>query len=276
MAATAVAARYPSLDMGIGVLSVRQRSIAAMAQDILTLQLLSTGTLAVGIGVGSSTVGDLTGPPGLTQLRQAITALRRLSAGEGHPGVGAPIPCFHFSVRPLPVLVGAIGPKAAAVAGGWADGLVLSLGTTPAAAQQIISEALSARRRQDPGSFEVVAYVGFGGLAGREGGTDCAGFTLHALGTIASDHLMERLLVGTGVDSEGVQSAIASGIAPIDLVEMMSVGGSLESCLDRFRAYENAGVTELALGLGPWTHDVVDALEAVIQLESTWSSQARV
>src|SRR3546814_5574024 len=72
---------------------------------------------------------DLIGRPPATQaeIQAEIAALKSLFAGEGVEWLGSPVKPLRFP-RPMPIYYSAFGPKALALAGEQADGVILFAG----------------------------------------------------------------------------------------------------------------------------------------------------
>lgn len=175
-----------------------------------------------------------------------------------------------FRGTSLPVFVGAIGPKTLRLAGEIADGIVLSLGTTPEAAATAVRTAGSAERA--PGldtAVHTVCYVAFGGLDD-DAAERMQPFAAHLLAACAARPAFGVLLEGTGVDAEGAGRLAAAYQAgtplPAELVAGMTLAGSLEHCIERVAAYRAAGVDEIALGMGRWNTSLAETLADAGQL----------
>lgn len=143
--ATAALATTERLRVGVGLLPVPLRNVAIAAMEIATLQRLFPDRIAVGVGHG---VQDWMGQVGarvespMTLLLEYVEALRALLRGErittsgryvSLEGVGLEWP----PTSPGPLYVGAVGPKTLRLSGEYADGAILTGGTTP----QMVADA---------------------------------------------------------------------------------------------------------------------------------------
>jgi alkanesulfonate monooxygenase SsuD/methylene tetrahydromethanopterin reductase-like flavin-dependent oxidoreductase (luciferase family) len=89
---------------------------------------LSGGRVALGLATGGSTVMTIGRPPATQQeIRKELSALRDLFAGKPTQMDGAHISPLRFA-RPIPIYYSAFGPKALALAGEQADGVILFAG----------------------------------------------------------------------------------------------------------------------------------------------------
>ncbi len=166
-AATALA-DTERLAVGIGLLPVPLRNVAATAMEIATLDRLHGQRLRVAVGHGvqewMGQVGARAESP-LTLMREYLSALRRLLAGETVSTDGTYVRLDHVALdwppsEPTRILMGAAGPKSLSLAGELADGVVLMEDTSPdalASALAAIQEGREKGHRRD--AFDVVVYL---------------------------------------------------------------------------------------------------------------------
>lgn len=89
---------------------------------------LSGGRVALGLATGGSTVMAIGRPPATqSEIRAELAALRGLFAGEPVEWNGAQVKAPRFARR-IPIYYSAFGPKALALAGEQADGVILFAG----------------------------------------------------------------------------------------------------------------------------------------------------
>ena len=286
VSAAVIAARYPALDIGLGIVSARERHPVVLTQEALALQSYSRGRVVLGLGLGSEAHRVRLGLPrkgGLATLRDTAAAVKALSAGGGIPAQGEnpdpPVTLHVHGDAALPVYIGASGHRTLAESGRIADGVVLSLGTTTQAAAtagRIAREAHADAGRQ--GRFEVVCYVGFGGI-GPGSYERAEKFAAGFLGAIVANPYLDVLLDGTGLDLETADAAVRAHREgtplPRDVVQAMGISGSVAECLDRLRAYAAAGVDVVALGLGRWNAEFGATLADVRTLALAWQQASR-
>src|SRR5262245_24831712 len=137
--AAAALAWTERLRVGVGLLPVPLRNVAISAMEIATLQRLFPDRVAIGVGHG---VQDWMGQVGaraespMTLLREYLQALRGLLAGKRLTVDGRYVHlddvALDWPPGPLPLYVGAVGPKTLRLSGEYADGAILTGGTTPA------------------------------------------------------------------------------------------------------------------------------------------------
>jgi 5,10-methylenetetrahydromethanopterin reductase len=131
--AGALAARTTRIGLGIAVMNPYSVHVSELAMAAATAQEVSGGRFALGLGAGAEQFlgwAGLTRPQPLTVTRTALVVLRAL-LGHGDvdqallPEWFGPDSVLRFPVeQPVPVYVGAMGPKMLAMAGRHADGVL--------------------------------------------------------------------------------------------------------------------------------------------------------
>jgi 5,10-methylenetetrahydromethanopterin reductase len=168
--AGALAARTSRIALGIGVMNPYSVHVSELAMLAATMQEVSGGRFLLGLGAGSA---EFLGWAGITRadpLATTRTALVALRALLGHPDDGAPAGAalpdwfgrdsvLRFPVpRPVPVYIGAMGPRMLRMAGRHADG-VLPLLYPPeryaAVRAQVLAGAADGQR--DPAGLDLPA-----------------------------------------------------------------------------------------------------------------------
>ncbi len=213
----ALAGETSRLRLGTGVVPLPSRSPALLAIAAATVQELSGGRLLLGLGTGPS------GPGALDRLRATVGALREAFAGgtgtvEGSP-VGSPLP---LATAPQ-VWIAALGPRATALAGEIADGVLLNWCTperVAAAVTQIAEGARAAGR--DPADITVAVYVRAALVPGSLEGARAMAAAYGSYPAYA------RQFVTMGVDPAD-PDAIIAGV-------MLTDRGSATARLDAYRA----------------------------------------
>lgn len=168
--AAAVAAATRRVRVGTAVVNPFTRGAALLAVTFATLDELAGGRLVAGIGPGSPTVlaqqGIAFDRP-LRRTEETVDIVRRLIAGERLTLHGDAVSIDRLQldfapVRPsVPIWLGVTGPRALALAGRIADGVILngfvSVGYTRRAVDIVRAAARAAGR--DPGTIEIGASI---------------------------------------------------------------------------------------------------------------------
>jgi 5,10-methylenetetrahydromethanopterin reductase len=120
----AAAMRTEHIGLGIGVTNFVTRHVSVTASACRTLEEVAPGRVVVGVGSGFSAVQPV-GLPASTQaeLAEGIAALRALLAGDEW-AFGDQQARLVEPGGPTPILLAAGGPKALALAGAVADGVI--------------------------------------------------------------------------------------------------------------------------------------------------------
>lgn len=166
----AVAAVTERVRIATAVINPYTRGAALTAVTTATLDELAAGRFILGIGPGSPTVLARQGIPferPLPRLRETVDVVRRMLRGETvhidselDAGRGAALD-FTPIRSAVPVYLGVTGPRALALAGEIADGVMLngfvSVAYTERAVEIVRAAARAAGR--DPGSVEIGASI---------------------------------------------------------------------------------------------------------------------
>jgi 5,10-methylenetetrahydromethanopterin reductase len=147
----AAAERTERIRVGPAVTNPVSRQVAVTASALMTLQELSAGRAALGLGLGASALRTVGAKPArLAELEETVSELRRLWAGaDGGLAYGAGQPG-------IPLLLGASGPRMLELAGRIGDGCLAVVGLHP-------RQLAAARERVAAGGaqagFELVFWV---------------------------------------------------------------------------------------------------------------------
>jgi 5,10-methylenetetrahydromethanopterin reductase len=152
--------------LGIGIMNPYSAHPAEIAMHAATLQELSGGRFLLGIGSGAEGFlawAGLPRPAPLARTRAAVLACRALLAGsspaDGAAGDGwQPEAHLRWTGPPVPLYLGAMGPRMLALAGEVADGVLgLSFPPERAGASAAIVRAAAAEAHRDPAAIDVPA-----------------------------------------------------------------------------------------------------------------------
>lgn len=252
VAACAVATRR--IELGIGVWNPFLRHPAQIAMDIAALDELAAGRVALGIGSGLAAPIKRLGVDNtrtLGALADTFAIVRGLLRGESvtHKGLVFAVEDVKLSFKrgrsDLPLLMAARGPKALALCGRIADGLMVSNMCPPAFASYAASIARARR---------VVQYAPCVAHADQQSAVAAirpvlAGM-LRTFWTLAQKVPAAKtsLVSYSGIPEADFAAAVASP-AGLDhrFIRTFAVAGTPEECRKRIAAYAEAGVTDLVL-----------------------------
>ncbi|GAA2078165.1 LLM class flavin-dependent oxidoreductase [Pseudolysinimonas kribbensis] len=165
---TAALAATERIRIGVGILPMPLRNVAALAMEAATIERLFPGRLRLGVGHGvldwMGQVGARAASP-LTLMREYVPALRGLLAGEEVTVDGRYVQLDHVRLdwppaAPVPVLAAGEGPKTLGVTGEVADGTILTTGTSPDMVRTAVERIRAARTAAGRGGqHEIVVFL---------------------------------------------------------------------------------------------------------------------
>ena len=124
----AIAARTSRIRLGTAVVPASTRPPALLAMTSAAMQAVSNGRFCLGVGLSTATIVNrwmgLPFSPGLAALRETVEAIRAITAGEKVSGFR-----LEHGASPVPIYVGALGPRMVELAGEIADGVIMSMVT---------------------------------------------------------------------------------------------------------------------------------------------------
>lgn len=242
------------LRVGTGVLSAYARHPALTAMEGATLAAAYPGRFRLGIGAGGLGWLDQQGiahSRPLAAVRGAVSAIRTLLAGEE---VSGELGGFRFDgVRlafppkePPPIVLGATGPKMTALAGEIADGLLLSVFSTPEFVR--VERGIMA---ESGGAAMPVSTFAFLALA--DTAADARDSVRPMLASYLADGESAPMTDAIGITAELrdlVATGGAAGLArnmPDGWIDQLCVCGDLDACVTRIHELGEAGAAEVAL-----------------------------
>ena len=126
------AQRTATVLLGTAVTNPITRHPAVLACSFASLEELAPGRVRIGIGSGESSLYSIgLRPARLAQLEETTLVLRALVRGEPAHWQGHELR-LAWPDRPIPIYLGASGPKTLELAGRLADGVIFQVGADPA------------------------------------------------------------------------------------------------------------------------------------------------
>jgi 5,10-methylenetetrahydromethanopterin reductase len=261
--AGALAARTGRIGLGISIMNPYSVHVSELAMAAATVQEVSGGRFLLGLGAGAEQFLGWAGIARTRPLATTRTALAVLRTLLGHrdvdasllPGWFGPDSVLKFGVpRPVPVYIGAMGPKMLEMAGRHADG-VLPLLYPPeryaAVRQQVLAGAAQGGRAVDlPACFWVSL----------SGDPVAARAALAEKLAYYGPSIPAEVLAPAGLRPQdfGPAAALAhGGQAAAGLIDdrmlALGVAGDAAGVLSRCRALRRVGASHLSFGppLGP-------------------------
>ncbi len=257
----AASAATSRIALGAGVFNPVSMHVSEIAMAAATLHEVSGGRFLVGIGAGADRFLDWAGlasPPPAPRTRKAIVELRSLLSGEAPPGWNAE-GRLRTGPAPVPIYVGAMGPRMLELAGEVADGALPLLFPPEHYAAAVAQIARGAHRAgRDPQSIDVAACVWCSIDDDRDRARRALAEKIAYYGPSFSPHLLERASISLD-DFQPVMTAMSRGdvehAAAIVTPHMLSLGiyGNAREVAERCTGLIAAGARHISFGppLGP-------------------------
>ncbi|MCL2781965.1 MAG: LLM class flavin-dependent oxidoreductase [Actinomycetia bacterium] len=219
--AAAVLASTERLTVGIGLLPVPLRNVALTAMELATVERLFPGRLLPGIGHGvlnwMGQVGARAASP-LTLLGEYAQALRGLLHGQRVSAQGRYVKLTDVELAwppdpAPPLLVGAMRPKTAQLAGQFADGLITTEQTPMPEIVTLIEGFHAARAANGPDRDATALVVAFTNVPARHGAREVAD-QIGAYVRAGATHVIARPL-GDDVDAAEYAAFLAGEVRPL-------------------------------------------------------------
>ncbi|GAA4297496.1 alkanesulfonate monooxygenase SsuD/methylene tetrahydromethanopterin reductase-like flavin-dependent oxidoreductase (luciferase family) [Actinomadura luteofluorescens] len=256
-AATILAATR-RVTVGTGLLSVFARHPALTAMEAATLASAHPGRFRLGVGSGGLGWLDQQGIPHarpLSAVRAAVAAIRSLLDGDEvtgeHGGFVFDGVALEFPPeRPPPIWIGATGPKMTALTGEIADGLLLSVFTSPEFVR-VEREILAASPPPSAGAGTPISTFAFFVLDNDAASARAkirpvlASYLADGEGSAMTDAIGITVELRALAD-EGGAARLAADM-PDAWIDRLAVCGDLGTCVERIHALHEAGSQEVAL-----------------------------
>ena len=242
-AATVVGAVTSRIEVGTAVVPVQPRHPIALAQQVLSVQAVCEGRLAVGLGVSHHWVIDeMLGLPyerPVATMRSYLDVLGQALAGPGPVDVENEMFRVHnpldiTDVTPTPVLLAALGPRMLQLCGERTDGTILWMADERAIATHVVPNLTRAAEAANRPAPRVVAGVPVC-LCGDDEIEAAVARTNRVLAEAEVSPNYQKLLEHGDARSVG------------DIL----VVGSESSILKRLRGFADAGVTDISVRVVP-------------------------
>ena len=242
-AATLVGAETDRIEIGTAVVPVQPRHPVALAQQVLSTQVVCGGRLTLGLGVSHHWVIDeMLGLPYehlAPTMRDHLDVLDQALAGPGTVDVEndrfrVHQPLDITDVTPTPVLIAALGPVMLRLAGERTDGTILWLADERAIATHVAPRITRAAE-----------------AAGRPAPRIVAGIPVCLCGDDEIDAAVERTnrILSEAEVSPNYQRLLDHGDAH-NVGDILAAGSEI-AIEKRLRAFADAGVTDVSVRVVP-------------------------
>lgn len=278
--AAVVASRTTAVRLATGLVPLPSRPLPALAMAAAAVAEVAPGRFVLGLGAGHAETARAQygwpGPATLLQMEGAVVSLRD-GLRDGHlrgAGPAGPVDLtlrgIHVDVPP-PVVVGALRPRMARMAGRVADGILLNWVTVPRARQTVAA----ARQAAGDRAFRVSCYVPVCVVDDPDQQAEARAAVAHQLGSYVQLRAYGDLLADDGyaADVAAVRAAgpgarartAAVSARLVDAVALIGDAVAVRAGLDRYR---EVGVDEPVLA------PVAVGADPASSLAATWAALA--
>lgn len=268
-AAAELLATTRHVKVGLGIVSAVVRHPAVLAMEISTMSRMHPGRLIAGIGLGvPAWIRQMGLHPGsaLTSMRECVTSVRRLLAGEELSEEGRyftfdRVKLTYSEPTPTPIHMGVSGPKMLKLSGEIADGTIMSVASSHeylGFARERIDEGRAAAGRTDAHRVTVFALysVDRNGAAARAAVREpLAFYKSNGPNTLTDVHGSSDLLADM-IRRGGYETIVAE--MPEAWIEDLAIAGTPEECAAKIAAFHAGGADSVALF--PMSTDAVDEM----------------
>ncbi|HEX7785391.1 MAG TPA: LLM class flavin-dependent oxidoreductase [Methylomirabilota bacterium] len=270
-AAGGAAAVTSRITLGLGVVNPYTRHPALLAMETATLAGIAPGRVVLGLGAGvrrwiEGQMG-IPAPRPLAAIAECVEVVRRLWAGQRvtHRGTAFSLSDVALEFKPdqavLPIVLGVKGPRAVALAGSIADGVLCSIMSSPGHVRRVRDTVDAARGHPGEsgaaGRLPVLAYV----PVAIERDAEPARRAVRPLLARYLAHLHgQSILADAGVteaETAAIRAARAGGESGVGAVtdahvDSFALAGTPDQVRGRLEAWRQAGLdTPILLPAGP-------------------------
>ena len=263
----ATAERTGRIRLGPAVTNPVSRHVAVTASALMTLQELSGGRAALGLGPGASAVRTVGAKPAkLAELKRTVAEVRSYWSG-GEEGLA-----YGGGQPPVPLLLGASGPRMLELSGRIGDGCLAVVGLHPRQLESARARLAAGGAGED---FEVVWWVPIAAAEdSAQAREDVKSYVARSLRhplpaelTGVEQEAAERIRASYEYGQHLAPGAAHAELVPDEIVADWAVAGTPAECREQLRrldlrAGERIGL--VPMGREPKTVQVRRLLEDVL------------
>lgn len=249
--------------LGPGVTNLITRHLTVVANFLVTLRSLAPGRVLAGVGAGDSAVYPLgLKPHSVDRLREGITNLRALLAGETIEGPTGEVRLSAVGGPPEPIFLGASQPRMLQLAGAVADGVIIMGPADPEVlrAQMQHVDRGAAEAGRSPGEVFRDTWVTMA-VDGEEPGVDAVRSWASAQarwltkwqqlppGLRRFEAEMQQAAEAYDFERHLSVSAQHAAVVSDELAAALAVAGDVEECAARIREIVDIGADRVSISL---------------------------
>jgi len=272
----AVASETKTVKIGTGVCNPYSRHPALLTVAISTIHELSNERAVLGLGAGGSLslkpLGIRMWDRPVSTVREAIFVCRSLLRGErlnydGQTLKTIGLKLFKVPEIPIPIYLGAYGPRMFQLAGQLTDGV---LTTAPL---EYMSYALESVRKgvdvtnRDLEEIDFANWLPFSLSDDERKAREAVKSDVSYMIADFPEIELEKIGV-TEVEASRIRNALAEGVSKAGhfvtnkMIESCTIAGTAKYCAGRIQEYEDAGAKQIVLGL-PHDQDPAEWMQLV-------------
>lgn len=260
---TYIAAKTDSIKLGTGVTNPYTRTAIQLASAIATVQETSNGRAVFGIGPGDKVTFDSVGikwDRPLARVKETVEIVKALLSGEKVTYQGDVYNIksakLGFKPAPVPIYIGAQGPKMLELAGEYGDGALINA-SHPLDFKAAIP-LLKKKAKGDFSDYDVGAYTSFSMAEKKEDALKAAKPVVAFIVAGSPDSVFGRHDIAkedVAAVRDGFKSGFSKAISCVteQMMDAFSICGTHQECQDRIEELVSAGVTQVIMGspMGP-------------------------
>lgn len=244
------------LMLGTGIVPMTSREVRLTAMGAATVQERSGNRMILGLGTGRAGAGAL------DRLSEQLAALRVTLAGPAGRGLSLAL------AAPVPLWIAALGPRAVALAGRMADGVLLNWCSPERVAEARAAIRVAAEQAgRDPDDVTIAVYIR---ASVATDPTAALAALKRAFGEYASYGSYARQFAGMGMGEEAAAAATSFTAGRTDdildeVIERICLLGDAGAARDRVAAYREAGADLPVVYAALLPDDPVGSLRATLR-----------
>ncbi len=268
---TVLAMKTKTIKLGPGVTNPYHIHPTLTASAIATINEISGGRAVLGIGAGDKVTFDRIGlawEKPLTRIKEAVEIIRQLHAGKSVKYDGKVFKIngarMGFKTTPIPIYIGAQGPKMLRLAAELGDGVLINASHPRdfEEAKKNIEEGLS-KAGKSKDQFDTVAYASMSVDKNRDNARNAARIVVAFIVAGSPETVLQR----HGIKDEDVNkvrealnraftqgdwAGVAKSVTD-EMIDCFSISGTPDDVVERINELAKVGVTQVVAGspIGP-------------------------
>lgn len=280
VALSIISAYTDKIKFGPGVTNPYFFHPVVTAQAVASLNEIASGRVICGLGAGDKTtlkMVNIKQNKPLSTIREAVQIIREITSGKNLEFEGEifNIPGAKLNFRmanPIPIFIGAQGPKMLMLAGEIGDGVLINAASPKDVENAMVFISQGAEKTGKKGDLDIGAYTSFSVAQNVEKAMKAVTPVVAYIVAGCPEIVLERH--GISIEnSNKIREAIVhekwkevfSSVTP-EMVEAFSICGTPEVCVEKIDKLLKLGITQLVVGspIGPNIRKSINIIAAEI------------